>query len=206
LVAAVPFVSAVIGRFTGQPRLGRVRLAGLTVGVGGVVVLLGLDLRGAHASSLLEMAVVVLGYALGPSIAAHKLSGAPQMAVVAASLALCCLAYAPWVLTHLPAHLPAGRPAASIIALGVICTALAFVLFFRLIEEIGPSRSVVITYVNPAVAVVLGVAFLHEHFGWSAGLGFVLILLGSYVSTAGDRLVGRWRLRRRADDPAVTAR
>jgi drug/metabolite transporter (DMT)-like permease len=191
LVAAVPFAGAVIGRMTGQPALGRTRMVGLAVGIAGVVVLLGLDLHGAHPASVVEIAVVVVGYALGPNIAARKLSEAPSLAVVAASLTLCSLIYLPWVATHLPSHLPGARPVAAVVTLGVVCTALAFVLFFRLIDEVGPSRCLVITYVNPAVAVLLGVAVLHESFGWSAGVGFVLILVGSYVSTS-----GRWQGRK----------
>ena len=187
LVAAVPFAGAVIGRLTGQPPLGRARLAGLAIGIAGVAVLLGLDLHGAHPLSLVEVAVVVVGYALGPSIAAHKLSDAPSLAVVASSLALCCLVYAPWVLTHLPSHPPHAGPIAAVAGLGVLCTSIAFVVFFQLIAEVGPSRALVITYVNPAIAVLLGVALLNESFGWSAAVGFVLILCGSYVSTTGGK-------------------
>lgn len=188
LVAAVPFAGAVIGRLTGLPPLGGARVAGLAVGIAGVAVLLGLDLHGAHPLSLAEVAVVVVGYALGPNIAARKLSDAPSLAVVASSLALCALIYLPWVVTHLPARAPSAGPLSAVVGLGVVCTTIAFVVFFKLIEEVGPSRSLVVTYVNPAVAVLLGVTLLHEHFGWSGGLGFVLILCGSYLSTTGGPL------------------
>lgn len=184
LVAAVPFAGAVIGRLTGQPRLGRARLAGLFIGIVGVVVLLGLDLKGAHPWSLVEVAVVVVGYAWGPNIASRKLAAVPSMAVVAASLAITALVYLAWVLTHLPRHAPGAKPVAAIVGLGIVCTAIAFVVFFALLAEVGPSRALVVTYVNPAVAVLLGVVVLHEAFGWSAGLGFALILAGSYVSTS----------------------
>jgi len=102
---------------------------------------------------------------------------------VAASLTLCAVAYAPFALTHLPGAVPPARVIAAVVTLGVVCTALAFVLFFNLIGEIGPVRATVITYVNPAVAVVLGVAFLHESFGWGTALGFGLILGGSFLAT-----------------------
>jgi len=187
LVAAVPFAGAVIGRFTGQPPLGRVRLTGLLVGVAGVVVLLGLDLKGAHPWSLVEVGVVVVGYALGPNIASRKLADAPSLAVVAASLSLTALVYLPWVLTHLPSRVPPAEALASIAGLGVVSTSIAFVVFFWLIAEVGPSRSLVVTFVNPAVAVLLGVVVLNESFGWSAALGFALILAGSYLSTLAAR-------------------
>ncbi len=81
------------------------------------------------------------------------------------------------------------------IALGVICTAVAFVLFFRLIAEVGPARATVITYVNPAVALVLGVVVLNESFTVVTAIGFALILVGSVLGTGRDR--------RRAEETAV---
>jgi drug/metabolite transporter (DMT)-like permease len=71
----------------------------------------------------------------------------------------------------------------AVTILGVVCTALAFLLFFRLIAEVGPVRATVITYVNPAVALVLGITILSEPFTIGAGVGFVLILVGSYLAT-----------------------
>jgi drug/metabolite transporter (DMT)-like permease len=72
----------------------------------------------------------------------------------------------------------------AVIVLGVACTAGAFLLFFQLIAEVGPIRATVITYVNPAVAVAAGVALLGEPFTVGTGLGFVLILAGSWLATA----------------------
>jgi drug/metabolite transporter (DMT)-like permease len=68
--------------------------------------------------------------------------------------------------------------------LAVVCTVLAFVLFFALIREVGPARSTVITYINPLVAVLLGVAFLGEAFTLGIAIGMPLILLGSVLGTA----------------------
>ena len=93
------------------------------------------------------------------------------------------MAYAPYGLTHLPAAPPAARVLAAVLVLGVVCTALAFILFFHLIGEVGPVRATVITYVNPAVALALGVVFLHESFGVATAIGFILILAGSYLDT-----------------------
>ena len=135
------------------------------------------------------MAVVVVGYALGPFIVSRQLADVPGNGVVAVSLALTALVYAPIGLTELPTSVPSGRAIASIVALGVVCTALAFVLFFALISEAGPVRATVITYVNPAVAVILGVAVLGEKFSAATAVGFVLILGGSVVATNGRR----WR-------------
>src|SRR5207247_1712959 len=107
--------------------------------------------------------------------------------VIAFSLAATAVVYAPVAATQLPDRLPSGRVLASIAALAVVCTALAFVLFFELIAETGPVRATVITYVNPAVAALLGVAVLSERFTAGMGVGFVLVLAGSVLATRAAR-------------------
>src|ERR1700722_8412045 len=190
LVAAVPLLGTVLQKMAGvRNHLGSTGLLGLGVGLGGVAVLVGFDIRGADVVSFAAMAAVVVGYALGPFIVSRQLADVPPNGVVAVSLALTAVVYAPIGLTELPSTVPSGRAIASIVALGVVCTALAFVLFFALISEAGPVRATVITYVNPAVAVILGVAVLGEKFSAATAVGFVLILGGSVVATNGRR----WR-------------
>jgi drug/metabolite transporter (DMT)-like permease len=82
-----------------------------------------------------------------------------------------------------PATIPGVDVLASVAVLAVVCTAIAFLLFFALIAEVGPIRATVITYINPAVAALLGVAVLHENFTAGMGIGFVLVLLGSALAT-----------------------
>jgi drug/metabolite transporter (DMT)-like permease len=88
---------------------------------------------------------------------------------------------------QLPSSLPSGRVLASIAGLAVVCTALGFVLFFELVAEVGPVRSTVITYINPAVAALLGVAVLNERFTAGMGVGFALVLAGSVLATGSAR-------------------
>jgi drug/metabolite transporter (DMT)-like permease len=83
---------------------------------------------------------------------------------------------------QLPSHI-GWKTAASVVALALVCTALAFLLFFALIAEVGPVRATVITYVNPAIAAVLGVAVLSEHFTSGMAVGFVLVLAGCVLAT-----------------------
>lgn len=184
LVASVPLVGALLSRVSGAHEpLGARRLVGLGVGLAGVVALLGLDIGGGDAAAIAEMAFVVLGYALGPLIVSRRLAGLPSRDVVAASLGLCALAYAPLGIAQLPAATPSHAVIGAVAVLGVVCTAVAFLLFFRLIAEVGPVRATVITYVNPAVAVAAGVALLGEPFTFGTGIGFVLILAGSWLAT-----------------------
>jgi drug/metabolite transporter (DMT)-like permease len=103
--------------------------------------------------------------------------------VIAASLAVTAVVYAPIAAFSIPEQRPSAEALGSVLGLAVVCTALAFVLFFALIAEVGPVRSTVITYVNPAVAAVLGVAILDESFTVGMGVGFVLVLAGSVLAT-----------------------
>jgi drug/metabolite transporter (DMT)-like permease len=184
LVAAVPLVGAVLifALRDSQVLDGRV-MAGLVVGLGGVVALVGLDVGRADLGAVGAVGLVVIGYAVGPVILARSLADLPGLGVVAASLGLCALVYAPIAVVNRPARLPPASGVAAVVVLGTVCTAVAFLLFFHLIAEVGPLRATVITYVNPAVAVTLGVVFLHEKFSLGTGLGFVLILSGSFLAT-----------------------
>ena len=183
LVASVPLVGAVIYRVLGFDHFDRRRVVGLLVGFGGVAVLVGVDLRGADLGPVVEVLVPAAGYAIGPLIISRRLDHLAGIGVITASLVLAALAYSPYALTHLPTTV-SWEVAVSVAALALVCTALAFVLFFELIVEVGPARSTVITYVNPAVAVLLGVVVLGEPFTWGIALGFPLILLGSWLATA----------------------
>jgi drug/metabolite transporter (DMT)-like permease len=189
LVAAVPLVGMVAARATGDREpVGAVGLAGLFVDIVGVMALVGFDVSGAEIGWVAAVAVVVVGYALGPLILDRRLSELPGLGVVAASLGLCALVYLPFAVVQRPASVPPGRVVAAIVTLGVVCTALAFILFFQLIGEAGPVRATVITYINPAVAVALGVVFLGEHFSAGTGIGFVLVLTGSFLATRRHRV------------------
>jgi drug/metabolite transporter (DMT)-like permease len=184
LVAAVPFVGALLALLTGgDERLDARRMTGLLVGFVGVAALVGFDLSGGDLGAVGEIAVVTVGYSLGPMIIARRLKGLRPVGVVAASLALTAVAYAPIGVLQLPSHAPSLKVVLAVAALGVVCTALAFVLFFALIAEVGPVRATVITYVNPAVALLLGVLILGEPFTAGAGVGFALILAGSFLAT-----------------------
>lgn len=186
LIAAVPLVGVVLARVTGSDdTLDPRRAVGLLVGIAGVGALLGLDVGPGNLRSVAEIGAVSVCYAVGPMIIARRLSDLPATGVIATSLALCALAYAPVALRHVPATMPSARVLLALAALGVLCTAVAFVVFFALIAEAGPIRATIITYVNPAVAVALGVAVLGERFTVGIAVGFALILAGSYISTRG---------------------
>jgi drug/metabolite transporter (DMT)-like permease len=188
LLATVPLVSAILVLSTGQERLGARRVVGLIVGFAGVAALVGLDFHG-NLLAVGAVGVVAVGYALGPFILARHLSDLPDLGVVAASLLVSAVVYLPFGVAQAPGAVPSAPVVAAVVTLGVVCTALAFVLFFRLIAEVGPARATVITYVNPAVALVLGVLVLDESFTVVTAIGFALILVGSVLGTGRDRRV-----------------
>lgn len=184
LISAVPLVSLLIALgFASQQQMGPVNLAGLLVGLLGVAFIVGFDLRASNMTALVEMGIVVLGYSLGPAILARYLSDVPSVTVNGIALTLCCVAYAPIAVLQWPRALPSPAVFGAIAVLAVVCTALAFLLFFELIAEIGPVRATVITYINPAVAGLLGVAVLRENLTLGMGVGFALVLAGSALAT-----------------------
>jgi drug/metabolite transporter (DMT)-like permease len=184
LVSAVPLIGVVIAPLFGnRDRIGPMGIGGLLLGLVGVAAIVGLDIRSTNATALAEMGLVVVGYAMGPAIASRYLQGVPSVSVTGISLAACAIAYAPVAAVQWPRTMPSAQVFGSVAVLAVVCTALAFLLFFALISEIGPVRATVITYVNPAVAALLGVAVLHETLTLWMGVGFVLVLLGSTVAT-----------------------
>jgi drug/metabolite transporter (DMT)-like permease len=143
---------------------------------------------GGHTDELLGSLAVLLAalcYAVGPMIVKRRLSDVDPLGPVAASLAIATLLVTPFALADVPQSTPSGEALASIVVLGLVCSALAFLLFFRLIAEVGPSRATVITYVNPVVALGLGVAILDESVTTGVVVGLLLILAGSWLSTDG---------------------
>jgi drug/metabolite transporter (DMT)-like permease len=198
LVAGVPLVGVVIATALGnREHLGLASVAGLLLGVVGVAAIVGFDLKALSWVALVEMAVVVVSYSVGPAVIDRYLSGLPSVGVIAASLAVNTIAYAPLAALQWPHGVPPLSVLAAVVVLAVICTALGFLLFFALIAEIGPVRATVITYVNPAVAAVLGVIVLHESFTAGMAVGFVLVVLGSILAT-------RRRVTRSSDIQAST--
>jgi len=184
LIAAVPLVGALIVSLSGErERLGGRRWLGLLVGLGGVAAIVGLDLGHVDAVALVEIALVAICYAVGPIILSRHLSTAPPLGVVAASLALSAVVYAPLAALRWPGSMPSAHVVESVVGLAVVCSAAAFLIFFALIAEVGPVRATVITYVNPAVAAVVGVLLLNEHLTAGMLLGFALVLAGSVLAT-----------------------
>jgi drug/metabolite transporter (DMT)-like permease len=207
VIAGVPLVAALLAQLTNRAgdhggarhddRLTAGRVGGLLAGLAGVALLLGFQVGAGGAVPMVELVGVVVCYATGPLIIERWLGDVPPYGLAAVSLAVGAVLFAPVAVPDLPglARTVTLGPALAVLALAVVCTALAFVLFFALIAEVGGVRATVITFVNPAVAVVLGAAILGEEITPLTGVAFVLILAGSVLAT-----------RRKAEKPAAVPR
>jgi drug/metabolite transporter (DMT)-like permease len=183
LIATVPLVATLIALTTGdRERPEAQTLVGLLVGMAGVAAIVGVSVDGGVVP-IVQVILVAMCYAVGPVILQRWLAALPALGVIAASLAVTAVAYVPIVLLGSAGEAPSAKAVGAVLGLAIACTALAFLLFFALIAEVGPVRATVITYVNPAVAALLGVAILDEHFTVAMGIGFVLVLAGSVLAT-----------------------
>jgi drug/metabolite transporter (DMT)-like permease len=174
------------------------RLMGLLIGMAGVVALVGFDIGG-DGQRLLGAAFVLLatiGYAVSALFIKHPaIAALPRLGVVAVECFTTTVVVLPLAVLRLPGTFPGVDVIVSLLVLGLVCTALAYLLYFALIAEVGASRGTVFTYVNPAVAVLLGIIFLSEPFNAAIVVGFLLIILGSWLSTGGA-LPPWWKLLR----------
>lgn len=189
LIASEPLLVALFAlRFDHGERVGGLRLLGLLVGMGGVIVLLGLDVGG-DGQRMLGAAFVLIAtvcYAIGALLIKRPtIAAVPTLAVVTVECATVTLLLLPLAATRLPARIPSLPVIGSLLVLGLVCTALAYLTFFALVAEVGASRGTVFTYVNPVISVFLGVALLGEPLNAAIIAGFLLIIAGSWLSTSG---------------------
>jgi drug/metabolite transporter (DMT)-like permease len=188
-IATVPLIVALLAlRFDHAERPTPTRAVGLLVGFAGVVALVGVDVAGSGAQLLGTVAILIaaVGYAIGPMVVKHRLGELDPRATMGVSLSIAALLLTPLALLDPPRAVPTAGAIAAVVVLGLVCTAAGFVVFVILIREAGTSRATVITYVNPVVAIALGVTLLGERPGASAVAGLVLILAGSWLSTGGQ--------------------
>jgi drug/metabolite transporter (DMT)-like permease len=184
LICGVPLLSVVAQRIRRtEERIDSRRYWGLGIGACGVAFLVGLDLGGGKLTYIGMMALVCVGYTLGPIILATKLKHVPGPTVVCGATSIVALAWTPWALTHWPAHI-SGETWSCVATLSVVCTAGAFLTFFALVKEVGSTRAVVVTYFNTAIAVVLGIVGLHEPLTAGIVVGFPLVIVGCVIATS----------------------
>jgi drug/metabolite transporter (DMT)-like permease len=187
IIASVPIVGTIAAFVLGdRSALRLVRIVGIALGLGGVALLVGRDLGSDHAPpwwSVVEVLVVCVCYATAPFIVVRRLADVPSVGVIAVSLGVVTVIYAPIAAFSLPTSAPSANAVLAVLGLAFVCTGLAFVVFFRLIDEAGPTRAGLITFANPVVAVTLGAVFLDELVTVATVVGFALVLAGCWLAT-----------------------
>ena len=191
LNATVPLLTALIGAVWLRERLSVPTMAGLAIGMAGVLMLAAdqADFRpGGSGWALLAMLGATSCYGYAANFTRRHLAGVPATANAAGSQLVSALALTPFALAHWPAVTPGPMAWGAAAALGVGCTGLAYVLFFRLIERVGASRAVTVTFLVPVFGTLWGVLFLGEPVTASMLVGGAVVLVGTGLSTG----VIRW--------------
>jgi drug/metabolite transporter (DMT)-like permease len=204
LVAAAPLFTALLAIWVDhEERSQGLRLAGVLIGFAGVGLLLGVDLGGSGAELLGGLAVVAaaLGYAIGGLLVKHRLAGMAPVGMSGLVMTASAVLLLPVAVGTAPGSFPSLGPVAAIVALGVLGTGAAFVIFYWLISTVGPARTLLVTYIAPGFAIVYGALFLSEEITAATIAGLALILAGSWLSAEG-RLPGRRRRFARETVPA----
>ena len=207
LVATVPLFAAVIALGGGDRSVLRPsRAIGLFVGfIGVAVVVMGPGLAvdgGGGLIAIGEVLLVALLYAIAPFIIARKLHDVPSLGTITIALIAVGLFYLPIGL--LTQHeVPTLDGTLALVALGVVCTAVAFIVFFALIARVGPVRAPLFTYVNPVVAIVLGTIILGEQLTLGLLIGFPLVIFGCWLAATGGSIRPRDPDRESAVEPAA---
>ena len=188
LIAAAPlFVALLALRFDHTERVGGWRLAGLLIGLAGVVMFVGIDFAGRSDELLGALAILVCAffYAVGPMVLKKKLADLDPRSSMGISLVFGAVMLTPLVALDPPQAVPSAAGIWSVIGLGVLCTAAAFVAYGVVIAESGAGRALVVTYINPVIAIGAGMLVRGERPGVGAVIGLVLILTGSWIATGG---------------------
>jgi drug/metabolite transporter (DMT)-like permease len=186
MLAVVPIFAVITSRIRGEDNAFNFRrLAGIAIGITGVFALVGVDSLNSDINmiAILMLIGAALGYATAPVLISTKLKDADSTSVIAISSLAVTLIYLPFVPSHLPAHQPSASAISAVITLAVVSTIIGFAVFFALIAEVGPMKATLITYINPAVAILLGVVFLGEELTLGLLIGFPLVLGGSWLAS-----------------------
>ncbi|HWB21601.1 MAG TPA: DMT family transporter [Gaiellaceae bacterium] len=195
LQAAAPIFSAVIATRFGNDRVTGYRLAGVLIGLAGVALLVGSP-GGGGLLAALAVVLAALAYASAASFGSHMLVGTPPLVVAAGSTTAAMIAVAPYGLARLPGTLPGWKENGSVAMLGIVGTGIAYIILFALLRTAGPSRTILITYLIPGVAVLYGVLLLGEPVRAISLAGLALVL-------AGVALASRVKRSPRRPSPAV---
>ncbi len=185
LISTVPIFAAIITSMRGDHTVWQFkRMFGIVVGFIGLIAVVGIESfsGNSHPASIAMMILAAMGYSYAIIMVTTNLPLVDGIAINGLAMAITSIFWAPLAIAQWPSQVTL-KPALSLIALGVLCTALAFLVFFKLLVEIGPARGSLVTYLNTSVAVVLGVIVLNEPITIGLIIGLPLVLIGSYLAS-----------------------
>ena len=185
-VATVPIWSTIYASMAGDKTVWHAkRLMGIIIGFVGLILIVGIETisGSADAFSIFQTILAAILYSTAMAVILHKMPTGDGVAINAIAMAITAVIFAPWALTSLPSTTPSINATASLIGLGVLSTGLAFMIYFNLVRTIGQARGSLVTYLNTAFAVVLGVAILNEPITIGMIIGLPLVLIGSYFAS-----------------------
>lgn len=186
LNATVPMFTALIAFLWLKERLSRSRILGLVVGFIGVMVLVSdkLAVTGSHTGLALAAALLAtLSYGFSANYTKREVVGVDPLVTTVMSLTMGALVLLPLAIIYWPDHNPSLMSWLSVLILGVICTGAAYIIYFRLITEIGAPRTVTVTFLVPLFGIVWGIVFLGEELTWQFVIGALVIITGTALST-----------------------
>jgi len=186
LVATVPIWATLFAHHTGDSTAAhRTRIFGIALGLIGIVFLVGFESINdvGNIRALIQVLIASASYAFAVNMITRKAPETSGVAINGIAIALSTVIFAPFAFTHLPSQMPSSKAILATIGLGVICTALAFWVFFIVLKEIGAARASLVVYPNTAVAVVLGILLLDEQLTLAIAIGLPMVLLGSYFAS-----------------------
>jgi len=186
LVATVPIWATLFAHHTGDSTAAhRTRIFGIALGLIGIVFLVGFESLNdvGNIRALIQVLIASASYAFAVNMITRKAPETSGVAINGIAIALSTVIFAPFAFTHLPSQMPSSKAILATIGLGVICTALAFWVFFIVLKEIGAARASLVVYPNTAVAVVLGILLLDEQLTLAIAIGLPMVLLGSYFAS-----------------------
>jgi drug/metabolite transporter (DMT)-like permease len=194
LIATVPIWSTILASLRGDKTVWHhKRLLGLLIGFLGIVLVVGIESFSGNQSllAIAMLLIAAMGYAWAVTMINAKIPHVDGIAINGVAMFFTLLVFLPFTIAQLPKHIPAGRVILSIVGLGTLPTALAFILFFILLKEIGPARGSLVTYLNTAFAVVLGIIFLREPITLGIAIGLPLVLIGSYFASRKTKVISQ---------------
>ena len=186
LVATVPIWATLFAHHTGDSTAAhRTRIFGIAIGLIGILFLVGFETLDdvGNIRALIQVLVASASYAYAVNMITRKAPETSGVAINGIAMALSTVIFAPFAFTHLPSQKPSNHAVLATIGLGVICTALAFWVFFIVLKEIGSARASLVVYPNTAVAVMLGIFLLDEQLTLAIVIGLPMVLLGSYFAS-----------------------